>query len=246
MLCPHCQAGCPEDARFCTICGARLPDAAAAAPPEQEAPVSREPLPAIPEIPKKGTHWVPSLILLGMFLLGLLLFWITENPPIHLEATEVPWFQMDDNGAVYFRENAYTGDGTVTVPETLNGRTVRALGEGCFAGSTIQTALLPDTLRVIGEDAFAGCASLRGIFLPQGVAVIGEGAFAACGSLEAICIPGTVHAIGSNAFGSCNSMRFVFYSGYFKGWETLYGDFITPFTRIICVDGTFSQDSAAP
>ena len=45
---------------------------------------------------------------------------------------------------------------------------------------------IPDSVRIIGEDAFGICASLKDIYIPAGVESIGEGAFRDCSSLTAI------------------------------------------------------------
>lgn len=139
------------------------------APP---APVSEfPPLPPLP--PKKGSPLPPILIMVGMILVGLVLFFATTDtasPPDC--STEIPWLQMDENGLVTFMESEYSGDWVITIPDTLNGRTVTGLADSCFACSHVVTVELPDTLETIGSGAFRGCQSLRGVFLPQGIRTI--------------------------------------------------------------------------
>jgi hypothetical protein len=45
---------------------------------------------------------------------------------------------------------------------------------------------LPDSLTVIGAQAFGACNSLTSVFLPGGVATIGESAFYSCTSLKSV------------------------------------------------------------
>ena len=56
----------------------------------------------------------------------------------------------------------YTGSASsVTVQETVEGKTVTVIGESAFENNTTITHVdLPDTIQVIGKRAFAGCTSL--------------------------------------------------------------------------------------
>ena len=264
MLCPNCHAKCQDGSHFCCFCGVRLPEVEPAPLPPEEASIPVEEVPSAPEEapdtpgdrelcplpesapPRRGTLWAPLLALLGMFTLGLLLFLFTAGRGQAAASAEVPWFRVDDSGAVRFVEKAYFGNGEVTIPNTLNGQSVQALDENCFAGSGITTAILPGTVRAIGANAFAYCDALRGIFLPDGVTTIGSGAFSGCGALEAICIPDSVRQIGDGAFSGCEGLRFIFYSGFFEDWCALYGDFISPYTYVICMDGVYLHPFRMP
>jgi len=56
------------------------------------------------------------------------------------------------------------------------------------------------TVTEIGENAFAGCASLTSVVIPDSVSVIGAGAFSGCTNLDLLSLPSLVCAIGDNAF----------------------------------------------
>ena len=50
---------------------------------------------------------------------------------------------------------------TLTIPESVNGKTVIRIGASAFEGNTTLTSIdLPDTIQVIGERAFANCTNL--------------------------------------------------------------------------------------
>ena len=198
---------------------------------------------------QQGSYRAPLLIMLGMILIGLLGFLFLRGGQVQKvteQSSEYPWLAIEDGGLVSFIPEKYSGSGTLEIPETVAGVTVRGISPHGFEGADLETVILPDTVRFIGESAFEDCKSLRGIFLPEGITEIGSDAFRDCNHLEAICIPGTVGAIGNNAFRGCNMLRFVFYSGYFVGWEKLYGDYINPFTVIICADGQYRQQVRSP
>ncbi|MBQ8289117.1 MAG: leucine-rich repeat domain-containing protein [Clostridia bacterium] len=67
--------------------------------------------------------------------------------------------------------------------------------------SSLQTVIIPDTVKTILSDAFRECSSLQKIDLAA-VREIGQYAFASCG-LESITIPSTVKRIFPNAFHHC-------------------------------------------
>ena len=89
MFCPNCQTLCGDSDRFCYSCGSAL---------QQEMPK-----------PKKGSRWIPALLLLFMSVAGLALFFATtgKNAPIRAEGS-TPWFYVK-NGVLYFEEHRYTG-----------------------------------------------------------------------------------------------------------------------------------------
>lgn len=106
----------------------------------------------------------------------------------------------------------------ITLPE----HTVK-IGDCCFYESSVVTASIPSTLKVIPSNAFGMCrklttvtiakgdlvkiasqafdnSSLSSINIPEGVTVIGDQAFFAT-NLTSISIPSTVTSIGEHAFG---------------------------------------------
>ena len=68
--------------------------------------------------------------------------------------------------------------GSLTVPETLNGIPVTA----------------------IGDNAFSQCYYLTDVTLPEGITHIGDFAFEDCTDIETLTIPGTVTSMGCNPF----------------------------------------------
>ncbi len=220
MICPNCQAPCGENDRFCSCCGTPLQNT-----------------------PKKGTHLVPSMILIVLSILGIVVFALSIGKTMNFapQGSDTPWFRVN-HGTLYFLEDAYTGTSELTVPSQVDGVTVTRLAENCFKNCTsLTTVILPDTLQEIGPGAFSGCTSLRGIFIPGSVTAIGRDAFSGCRKLEAICVPASVTAIGESAFGSCPKLHHIFFLGSYDSWCRLYSEFITPHTGVYCTDGAFRQ-----
>jgi hypothetical protein len=69
--------------------------------------------------------------------------------------------------------------------------------------------MLPDSIQVIGRDAFGVCSSLKRIHLCEGLRTIGECAFFGCKSLSQVIIPSTVITIDHSAFYRCTSLETV-------------------------------------
>lgn len=71
------------------------------------------------------------------------------------------------------------------------------------------TVSIPDTVKTIGKNAFAGDADLYSVEIPEGVTSIGDEAFAGCGILTNLNLPDTLTSIGKKAFADCTSLRTV-------------------------------------
>ena len=102
----------------------------------------------------------------------------------------------------------YTGPGgSVTIPETINGLPVTALGGWAFAGCTNLTSVrIPNRVTYIAVFAFSGCTRLRGLTIPNSVTSLGNFAFDHCASLPRVTIPNSVTSIGVQAFSYCTNL----------------------------------------
>ncbi len=86
----------------------------------------------------------------------------------------------------------YTGSAEeVAVPETIDGKTVTAIGEKAFssAADKVRKITLPETIEQIGAQAFANCKLLCEINLPDSLTSIGTWAFDQCYELKHVRIP---------------------------------------------------------
>lgn len=90
----------------------------------------------------------------------------------------------------------------VTVPDSIAGFPVVALGPELFAGAYLSAVTLPEGLEEIGDKAFSGC-TLPEIALPEGLKRIGYEAFYASGLQGTVMIPASVMNLGTYAFSYC-------------------------------------------
>ena len=113
-----------------------------------------------------------------------------------------------DNGVYILR---YTGNGgSVAVPDTLAGLAVTGIESRAFMGSSITSVTLPASVRVIGDSAFEGCASLeRASFTGGGenLTLIGDRAFAQCPRLTMTALPSGLTHLGDEAFRGCSALN---------------------------------------
>ena len=78
---------------------------------------------------------------------------------------------------------------------------VAIIGDRAFYDAKLRSVTLPNSLRVIGQSAFAGCKNLTDIALPEGLEVIKDTAFRDCESLAELALPSTLLEVGARAFG---------------------------------------------
>ncbi len=76
--------------------------------------------------------------------------------------------------------------------------------------TSIKSATINDSCRVIAGGAFFDCSSLKSIVIPNDVTSIGDKTFSNCSSLESIVIPDSVTSFGSDALLGCSSLQTVY------------------------------------
>lgn len=81
----------------------------------------------------------------------------------------------------------------------------------------MQNLAIPANVTIILQQAFAGCTSLRSVFLNEGLEILDSEIFINCGKLEEIVIPSTVTTIYKNVFKGCNALEKVIFDEA-SGW----------------------------
>ena len=96
--------------------------------------------------------------------------------------------------------------GELEIPATLGGCPVVGLGNHAVYNSAATLLRMPDTVKDIGQYAFASSYNLRDVVLSSSLTNIGNCAFNNSPMTE-IAIPATVASIGESAFKYCSQLR---------------------------------------
>ena len=126
------------------------------------------------------------------------------------------WIDPNTGSTWYFRKQGsgveiYNNDsaaivpsprGSLLIPPILNGNVVIGIGKRAFYNcKEVTEIILPQTIKTIGDYAFAYCASWKGrLIIPEGVVDIGKGSFFNCNGLTEVVLPKSVKNIGAGAF----------------------------------------------
>ena len=132
------------------------------------------------------------------------------NITYHGSAYGQPWGAKCLNGNIdgylVFRGEAKTileaclpeATGKIIIPES-----VKTIESNAFAGcSSVTAVVIPDGIQKIADRTFEHCSSLSDVNIPSSVTYIGEYAFSGC-NIKNINIPASVTYIGGYAFASC-------------------------------------------
>lgn len=88
---------------------------------------------------------------------------------------------------------------SLTLPETI--QTLESWERTFEESANLKALDIPKGVKVL-DSTFSGCTSLESVVLPEGLKEIGNGTFARCESLKEITIPTSVTKIGAAAFSS--------------------------------------------
>ena len=100
------------------------------------------------------------LLLAALLALGAIFALAEEAEPTVYTSGEWEYVLLEDGTAeIYDYFNYFTKD--LTIPETIDGHMVTAIGDEAFYGCTSLTGVtIPDSVTSIGKYAFSGCKSL--------------------------------------------------------------------------------------
>ncbi len=132
-----------------------------------------------------------------------------SNPP-SVEGSQGLAYELLEDGTYAVVGIGTCTDTDIVIPSHHEGKLVTAIGNYAFyENSNITSVVISDSVKSIGESAFALCTGLKSATLGNGVTTLGNTAFAMCSSLEEIIIPSNVKSIGMQAFMNCEKLGYV-------------------------------------
>lgn len=161
---------------------------------------------------------------LTLILIALVLILIMPN--ISNAATEytysdtaqgIEWgYELDDsNNVVNLKCKTTSIIGSVTIPSTIDGKTVISLYGGTYSWSGgafkecsgLTGITIPDTITTIGNYAFQDCTGLKSVTIPNSITSIGEFAFDGCSGLTSVTLSTNLTKIDNGAFLDCTGLK---------------------------------------
>ncbi len=117
-------------------------------------------------------------------------------------------YDILDDGTVEITN--YNGTATsIEIPSTIDGKPVTSIGYLAFYRKQLTSAIIPNSVKSIGETAFEYCSNLTSVTIGNNVISIGSSAFDYCTSLIDITIPNSVKSIENSTFSNCESLTSV-------------------------------------
>lgn len=120
-------------------------------------------------------------------------------------------FNYDENGdgtvtITAFPQTKYQTNGTVVVPDTIDGYTVTAIDNNVSYADEVVDLTIPGTVKEIQSHTFDRTSFLKSVMLGNGVERIGAHAFDTDKGLSSVQLPSTLREIGESAFEKCSAL----------------------------------------
>lgn len=134
--------------------------------------------------------------------------------------------------------------GDIVIPSTVkyNGvtYTVTEIGNNAFFYSSIQSAVVPETVTYMGYQVFSGCKQLTSVTLPNSVTFLGHDMFAYCSNLVKVNLPNQLTSIERCTFISCSSLPSITIPKTVKSIEENAFIYCSSLTSIVIPDSVVS------
>lgn len=139
--------------------------------------------------------------------LVLVLLCVFVLPATAQAATEGDYTYTVTDGEATITACKSSISGKITIPSTLGGYPVTAIGNGAFYGKEKLTGVtIGSNIKAIKVNAFAYCSNLGSVTIKNGVKKMGANVFKECDALKTITIPDSVTDMGFGVFEHCSNL----------------------------------------
>ncbi len=147
-------------------------------------------------------------VLVVVLLLGTVAVQGAENDSRKIYYTENYIYEENEDGTVSILY--YVGESqNVTVPAYIDYMPVVSVESQAFYGTRIQTAVVSEGIRSLGDEVFFNCNRLKLVSLPSTLESVGKGVFRVCENLESVNFGNNKGVLGMYMFYGCTSLKSV-------------------------------------
>lgn len=182
------------------------------------------------------------MIFMKRFILTLLCF-LCFGIAFGNEPSVVSGDYIIDDWKIYISEEGnisimeYRGSSeNVAIPDNFDGFPVVSIGKSSFLKKDVVSVTIPDSVTLIGWEAFNSCSKLKSVVIGKSVETISEYAFSYCKSLEKIVIPDSVKKIREHAFFQCENLTSVDFGNSLEKIENDAFRFCSSLTSVVIPD----------
>ena len=176
---------------------------------------------------QRGIKSLKSIVAIGAALCCSASAWAAE----YTDGNGLKWTYTESSGKATLSNVAKTDGseltGTLTIPATINGATVTAIGVNAFQNLGITKVQFPEGITILNCGAFADCTALETLALPDSLTeIVGrggyKGAFSGCTALRNVKFGAGLVTIGSGTSATYDSSPdYYAYTGAFGNCDNL-------------------------
>ena len=142
---------------------------------------------------------------------------------------------ISEEGNISIKE--YKGSSeNVAIPDNFDGFPVVSIGKSSFLKKDVVSVTIPDSVTLIGWEAFNSCSKLKSVVIGKSVETISGYAFSYCKSLEKIVIPDSVKKIREYAFFQCENLTSVDFGNSLEEIESNAFCYCSSLTSVVIPD----------
>lgn len=120
-----------------------------------------------------------------------------------------------DGGVAITQYKATKENETIIIPKEINGKEVVSIGKndekcsGFVYDTVIKKVVIPDSVKLIGEETFRFCTNIETVEFGTGIEEIGAHAFNGCDSLKEVKLSEGLTKLGIASFSMCSKLSSV-------------------------------------